>query len=127
MADGADDATVTRCSKRQEEYPIEDVDRLAFLRIMTSARSLGCCRIKHGESHPEFWTCQECLHVYRCLRVRNTSQGSERSMSVRMPRWDCPVTLDDDEDACDDHFLISAMSVTLLSRPLSASKYTNFA
>ena len=30
MADAADDATVTRCSKRQEEYPIEDVDRLAF-------------------------------------------------------------------------------------------------
>ena len=30
MADAADDATVTRCSKRQEDYPIEDIDRLAF-------------------------------------------------------------------------------------------------
>ena len=43
MADAA--ATVTRCCKLQE-YPVEDVDRLAFLPIMTSARSLGCCRIK---------------------------------------------------------------------------------
>ena len=31
------------------------------------------------------------------------------------------------DDACDDHFLISAKSETLLSRPLSASMYTNFA
>ena len=31
------------------------------------------------------------------------------------------------DDACDDHFLISAKSVTLLSRPLSTSIYTNFA
>ena len=46
MADAADDARLIRFNKCQEEYPIEDVDRLAFLRIMTSARSLGCCRIK---------------------------------------------------------------------------------
>ena len=31
------------------------------------------------------------------------------------------------DDACDDHFLISAKSETPLSRPLSASMYTNFA
>ena len=31
------------------------------------------------------------------------------------------------DDACDDHFLISAKSETLLSRPLSASMYMNFA
>ena len=30
MADAADDATVTRFSKCQDEYSIEDVDRLAF-------------------------------------------------------------------------------------------------
>ena len=30
MADAADDATVTRFSKWEEEYSIEDVDRLAF-------------------------------------------------------------------------------------------------
>ena len=46
MADVADDATVTRFSKWEAEYSIEDVDRLAFLRIMTSSRSLGCCRSK---------------------------------------------------------------------------------
>ena len=33
MADVADDATVTRFTKWEEEYSIEDVDRLAFLRI----------------------------------------------------------------------------------------------
>ena len=77
MADAADDGTVTRCSKRQE-YPIEDVDTLAFLQIMTSARSLGSCRIKTwritsrilglpGIPSPK-------VHVYRYLRVRNASQ-----------------------------------------------------
>ena len=30
MADAADDAAVTQLSKCQEEYSIEDVDRLAF-------------------------------------------------------------------------------------------------
>ena len=30
------------------------------------------------------------------------------------------------DDACDDHFLMSAKSETLLSRPLSESMYTNF-
>ena len=36
MADAADDATVTRFSKCQEEHSIEDIDRSAFLRIMMS-------------------------------------------------------------------------------------------
>ena len=31
------------------------------------------------------------------------------------------------DDVCDDHFLISVKSETLLSQPLSASMYTNFA
>ena len=38
-----------------------------------------------------------------------------------------PSKVSTSDDACDDHFLISAKSETLLSRPLSASKYTNFA
>ena len=38
-----------------------------------------------------------------------------------------PSKVSTSDDACDDHFLISAKSVTLLSRPLSASMYTNFA
>ena len=35
VADVADDAKTTWCSKCQEEYPIEDVDSLAFLWLMT--------------------------------------------------------------------------------------------
>ena len=38
-----------------------------------------------------------------------------------------PSKVSTSDDACDDHFLISAKSETLLSRPLSASMYTNFA
>ena len=82
MADAADDAMVTRFSKWEEEYSIEDVDRLAFLRIMISSRSQN--RGLLGMPSPN-------VYVYRCLRVRNTLQGSEQSVSVRMPRWDCPV------------------------------------
>ena len=94
MADAADDATVTRFSKCQEEYSIEDVDRLAFLRIMTSSRSLGSCKSKTWRITSRIGACQACLHLmfmFTDVCVRNTSQGSERSVSVRMPRWDCPV------------------------------------
>ena len=63
MADAADDTTVTRFSKRQEEYLIEDVDRLAFLRIMTSSRSLGSCRSKTWRLTSRIWACQACLHL----------------------------------------------------------------
>ena len=62
MADAADDATVTRFSK-WEEYSIEDVDRLAFLRIMTSSRSLGCCRSKTWRITSRIGACQACLHL----------------------------------------------------------------
>ena len=37
-----------------------------------------------------------------------------------------PSKVSTSNDACDDHLLISAKSETLLSRPLSASMYTNF-
>ena len=87
MADAADNATATRFSKCQEEYSIEDVDRLAFWQIITSSRSLGWITFQNrglpGMPSPN-------VYVYRCLRVRNTS-GSDRSVSVPMPRWDCPV------------------------------------
>ena len=63
MADAADDATVTRFSKCLEEYSIEDVDRLAFLRIMTSSRSLGCCRSKTWRITSRIGACQACLHL----------------------------------------------------------------
>ena len=35
-----------------------------------------------------------------------------------------PSKVSTSDDVCDDHFLISAKSETLLSRPLSASMYT---
>ena len=46
-------------------------------------------------------------------------------------RCACPVRIapskvSTSDDACDDAFLISAKSVTLLSRPMSASMYMNF-
>ena len=63
MADAADDAAVTRFSKCQEEYSFEDVDRLAFLRIMTSSRSLGCCRSKTWQITSRIGACQACLHL----------------------------------------------------------------
>ena len=47
MAHAASDAIVIRCSKCQKEYSgTERVDRLAHSRLMTSSRSLGCCRSK---------------------------------------------------------------------------------
>ena len=49
--------SVTRFSKWEEEYSIEDVDRLAFLRIMTSSRSLGCCRSKTWRITPRIRAC----------------------------------------------------------------------
>ena len=68
MADAADDATVTRFSKCQEKYSIEDVDILAFLRIMTSSRSLGCCRSKTWRITSRIGAFQACLHLkYLCL------------------------------------------------------------
>ena len=63
MADAADDATVTRFSKWEAEYSIEDVDRLAFLRIMTSSKSLGFCRSKTWRITSRIGACQACLHL----------------------------------------------------------------
>ena len=91
MADAVDDATVTQFSKCQEEYSIEDVDRLAFLRIMTLSRSLGCWRSKTWRITSRIGACQACLHLMRMFTNVNTLQGSERSVLVRMPRWDYPV------------------------------------
>ena len=43
------------------------------------------------------------------------------------PYGTAPSKVSTSDDACVDHFLISAKSVTLLSRLLSAPMYTNFA
>ena len=131
MADAADDAAVTRFSKCQEEYYIEDVDRLAFLRIMTSSRSLGCCRSKTWRITSRIGACQACLHlmfmftdVCACeIRRREVTEACR----CACPDGIAPSKVSTSDDACDDHFLISAKSESLLSRPLSASMYTNFA
>ena len=131
MADAADDATVTRFSKCQEEYSIEDVNSLAFLQIMTSSRSFGCCRSKTWGITSRIGACQACLHLM-CM-FTNVCVCEIRLRQVNKTCWCAcpdgiaPSKVSTSDDACDDHFLISTKSETLLSRPLSASMYTNFA
>ena len=94
MADAADDATVTRFSKWEEEYSIEDVDRLAFLRIMTSSRSLGCCRSKTWRITSRIGACQACLHlmftftdVCTCeIRRREVNEACRCAAQMGLPR-----------------------------------------
>ena len=122
MADAADDATVTRFSKCQEEYSIEDVNRLAFLRIMTLSRSLGCCRSKTWRITSRIGACQACLHqmcmftdVCACeIHCREVNEACR----CTCPDGIAPSKVSTSDDVCDDPFLISAKSVTLLSRPL---------
>ena len=131
MSDAADDATVTLFSKCQEEYSIEDVSRLAFLRIITSSRSLGCYRSKTWQITSRIGACQACLQlmctftdVCACeIRRREVNE----TCRCACPDGIAPSKVSTSDDGCDDHFTISAKSVTLLSRPLSASMYTNFA
>ena len=130
MADATDDATVTRFSKCQE-YSIKDVDRLAFLWIMTLTRLLGCCRSKTWRITSRIRACQACLHlmfmftdVCACeIRCREVNEACQ----CTCPDGTAPSKISTSNDACDDHFLISVKSETLLSRPLSTSMYTNFA
>ena len=130
MADAADNATATRFSKCQE-YSIEDVNRLAFLWIMTSSRSLGCCRSKTWQITSRIGACQACLHLM--FMFTNVCACKIRRREVTEACWcacpdgTAPSKVSTSNDACDDHFLISAKSETLLSQPLSASMYTNFA
>ena len=117
MADAADDAAVTRFSKCQEEYSIEDVDRLAFLRIMTSSRSLGCCRSKTWQITSRIGACQACLHlmftdVCACeIRRREVTEACR----CACPDGIAPSNVSTSDDACDDHFLISAKSDSVVS------------
>ena len=131
MADAADDAMATQFSKCQEEYSIEDVDRLAFLRIMTSSRSRGCCRSKTWRITSRIGACQACLHLMFMFTDVCTCEIHHREVTeacrCACPDGIAPSKVSTSNDACDDHFLISAKSETLLSRPLSASMYTNFA
>ena len=131
MADAADDATVTQFSKCQEEYSIEDVDKLVFLRIMTSSRSLGCYRSKTWQITSRIGACQACLHLMFmftdvCMCKIHRREVNEVCWCA-CPDGIAPSKVSTIDDVCDDHFLISVKSETLLSRRLSASMYTNFA
>ena len=131
MADTADNATVTWFNKCQEEYSIEDVDRLAFWQIMTSLRLLGCYRSKTWRITSRIRACQACLHLM-CMFTNVCACKIHRKEVNEACRCACPdgivpSKVSTSDDVCDDAFLISAKSVTLLSRPLSASMYTNFA
>ena len=61
-----------------------------------------------------------CACEIRCREVNEACRCA-------CPDGIAPPKVSTSDDACDDHFLISAKSVTLLSRPLSAFMYTNFA
>ena len=63
-------------------------------------------------------------HVCACeIRRREVNEACR----CACPDGIAPSKVSTSDDACDDHFLISAKSETLLSGPLSASMYTNFA
>ena len=117
--------------KCQKEYSIEDVDRLVFLQIMTSSRLFGCCRSKTWRIISRIGACQACLHlmcmftdVCVCeIRPREVNEVCQ----CACPDGIAPSKVSTSNDACDDHFLLSAKSETLLSWPLSTSMYTNFA
>ena len=104
---------------------------IAFLRIMTSSRSLGCCRSKTWRITSRIGACQACLHlmfmftdVCACeIRRREVNEACR----CACPDGIAPSKVSTSDDVCDDHFLISAKSETLLSRPFSASMYMNFA
>ena len=63
-----------------------------------------------------------CAYVFR-IRRREVTEACK----CACPDGIAPSKVSTSDDACDDDFLISARSETLLSRPLSASMYTNFA
>ena len=130
MADIADDATVTRFSKWEEEYYFEDVDRLAFLRIMTSSRSLGSCRSKTWRITSRIGACQACLHlmfmftdVCACeIRLKEVTERVGAHAQMGLPHLKLAQAMTRVMTT-----FLSARSQRLLSRPLSASMYTNFA
>ena len=119
MANAADDVPVTRFSKCQEEYSIEDVNRLAFLQIITSSRSLGYYRSKTWWITSRFGACQACLHlmctftdVCACeIRRRKANEACW----CECPDGIAPSKVSTSDDACGDHFLISVKSVTVVS------------
>ena len=112
MADAADDGTVTRFSKCQEKYSIEDVDRLAFLRIMTSSRSLGCCRSKTWRITSRIGAFQACLHLMFMFTDVCVCEILRREVTeaclCACPDGIALSKVSTSADTCDDHFLISA-------------------
>ena len=118
--------TVTRFSKCQEEYSIEDIDRLAFLWIMTSSRSLGCYGSETWRITSRIGASQACLHLMCMFTDVCTCETRHREVNkacwCACPDGIAPSKISTSDDACDDAFLISTKSVTVVS-----SMYTNFA
>ena len=73
-----------------------------------------------GMPSPMFMFTDVCAYEIRRREV-------DEACRCACPDGIAPSKVSTSDDACDDHFLISPKSETLLSRPLSASMYTNFA
>ena len=92
---------------------------------MTSSRPLGCCRSKTWRITSRIGACQVCLHlmfmftdVCACeIRRREVNEACR----CACPDGIAPSKVSTSDDACVDPFLISAKSVTLLSRPHTPS------
>ena len=89
---------------------------LAFLtsskwptQLMTSSRSLGCCRSKTWRITSRIGACQTCLHlmfmftdVCACeIRRREVNEACR----CACPDGIAPSKVSTSDDACDDHFL----------------------
>ena len=97
---------------------------------MTSSRSFGCCRSKTWRITSRIGACQACLHlmfmftdVCACeIRRREVNEACR----CACPDGIVPSKVSTSDDACDDYFLISAKSETLLSRPFKWSHQQSF-
>ena len=101
--------------------------KISVFMITTSSRSLGCCRSKTWRITCRIGACQACLHLMFTFTDVCACEIRRREVNEAC-RCACPdgialSNVSTSDDACDDHFLISAKSETLLSRPLSASIY----
>ena len=93
---------------------------------MTSSRSLGCCRSKTWRITSRIGACQACLQLmfmFTDVCACEISRGEvNEACRCACPDGIAPSKISTSDDAYDDHFLISAKSETLLSRPLSAPR-----
>ena len=107
---------------RRRTYSIEGVDRLA----LTSSRSLGC---KTWRITSRIGACQACLHLMFMFTDVCACEIRRREVNEAC-RCACPdgiasSKVSTSDDACDDAFLISAKSMTVVSTIVRV--HTNFA